>query len=219
MKLDKARLGWTGLAVLVIFSILAWLFWDFVRDVIVIPIYYLVWLANLVLKSTPQGPLLILLVVTCFFIALNTLARARSRPVDRGSYRPGYKAGGRYLFWSHLLTRLRSNPFIRDNFAIDAVSLLQSILAYQEGVDIHEVEQLVAAKSIEMPASVEQLILFRRLTPLPKTNKSIPYKLLRFARRLVRPTPQDDQAIDEQAEEILSFIEYRLGIQHKEDRP
>lgn len=55
MAVDKARIGLVFILLVLLFSILALVYWDFVRDTIIIPIYYIIWVIGLILKSIPQG--------------------------------------------------------------------------------------------------------------------------------------------------------------------
>ncbi len=216
MKLSKGSLGWVIVTVLAIFSTLTWLFWDFVRDGIVVPIYYLIWLVRLILNSIPQVIFLILLVFVCFMIALNTLLKLQSRQYKQAASRYRFIEGGRYLFWNRLLTNLRSNPFSRDEFALEARKLILEILSYQEGVDIHGIEQMVAENKISVPASVMQLVLSRKLQFPPEKGNSLRRKIARLLRRSFPEDTLGEQMIDEQAKEIIHFIEDRLEISHDE---
>ena len=216
MKLSKRFAGWVIVSVLVIFSTLTWFFWDFVRDVIVIPIYYLTWLTGLVLKSIPQAIFLIVLVFACFMIAGSTFIEIQPRQGRRSASRYRYVGGGRYQFWNHLFANLRSSPFSRDDFAFETRKLILSILSYQEGVDIPVIEQWVADQKISVPESVTQLILSKTVAfPIEKEN-SLSRKLTKFLHRFFQKDAQGEQMMDEQAKEIIHFIEVRLEISQDE---
>jgi len=216
MKPARVSPGCVIVTVLAIFSTLTWFFWDFVRDVIVVPIYYLIWLVGLILKSIPQELFLILLVFTCFIIAFNTLLKIQSRQYSQGASRYGSTGGGRYQFWNRLFTNLRSSPFSRDDFVFKARKLILSILSYQEGVDIPGIEQMVADHKISVPVSVMQLVLSRKLPSPPGRGNSLSKKLTKFLHRFFHENSQDELMIDEQASEIIHFIEYRLEISYDE---
>jgi hypothetical protein len=214
MKLVKGSLGWVIVTVLATFSMLTWLFWDFIRDVIVVPIYYLIWLVGLILNSIPQVIFLILLVFVCFMITLNTLFKIWSGQYRRAASRYRTIEGGRYLFWNRLLTNLRSNPFSRDNFALEARKLILSILSYQEGIDIPGIEQILADHKISVPVSVAQLVISKKLPFLPEKGNPHGRKLPKFLHRFFQKDAQDEPMMDEQAKEIIHFIEDRLEISH-----
>jgi hypothetical protein len=216
MKLNKAGLAWAIAAILVIFSILAWLFWGYVSSAIVVPIYYLIWLAGVVLKSIPQALILGVLVLVCLIIGWNTLTRVHSRPDNEGQMLYRYNSGGRYLYWNHLFANLRRNPFFRDNFAYETRRIILSILAYQEGVDMSRIEQMVAEQAIDLPESVWQLIQTKKLPPLPEEGSLLNTSIINFRRRFFNKDSPIDQMVIRQAEEIIHFIEYRLEISHDE---
>src|SRR4051812_1213802 len=73
VKINKVRVLVAVLVVAFIFSILTLLFWTFVRDTIVIPVYYLVWVSGLLINSVPQGLFAGLLALIGLVIAFNTL--------------------------------------------------------------------------------------------------------------------------------------------------
>jgi len=216
MKLAKGSLGWVIVTVLAIFSTLTWFFWDFVRDGIVVPIYYLIWLIGLILNSIPQGVFLILLIFVCFMIALNTIFKFQYRQYSQSASRYRSMGGGRYHFWNRLLANLWTNSFSRDEFALEARKLILEILSYQEGVDIHRIEQMVAENKISVPASVMQLVLSRKLQFPPEKGNSVRRKIARFLRRSFQEDTLGEQMVDEQTKEIIHFIEVRLELSHDE---
>ncbi len=216
MKLAKGSLGWVIVTVLATFSTLTWLFWDFIRDGIVIPIYYLIWLVGLILNSIPQVIFLIVLVFVCFMIALNALFKIQSGQYRKAASRYRPIGGGRYLFWNRLLTNLRSNSFSRDEFALEARKMILSILSYQEGINIPGIEQMLAEHKISVPVSVAQLVLSKKLQSFPDKGNPHGRKSPKFLRRFIRKDTQGESMIDEQAQEIIHFIEDRLEINHDE---
>jgi len=216
MKRTKVGPGWVIITVLAVFSTLTWFFWSFVRDVIVVPIYYLIWLLGLVMKSIPQGFFVVVLAIACLIIALNTLFRVPPRSSDEVATRYRSVGGGRYQFWNRMLVSLHRSPFSRDDFSFEARKLILAILAYQEGVDLPTVERLVVEQKISVPVSVMQLVLTKKLALPPKKENSLGRKLAKFFHRPFLEDAQGEQMIADQAKEIIHFIEFRLEISHDE---
>jgi hypothetical protein len=73
MKLNRTTVGLVFVLVVLMFSILTLLYWDFVRDTVIIPVYYLLWVGSLILKSIPQGAYLAILIFISAIIGWNTL--------------------------------------------------------------------------------------------------------------------------------------------------
>src|SRR5215472_12976196 len=111
MKIDRAKFALASLMVVIICLILAGFFWNFVRDTIAVPIYYLMWLGDLTLKSIPQGVFLGFLVVLFVLIGLNALLAVRvSGEVESAASRP-VQSQARYHFWRYHCAQLNSSAY------------------------------------------------------------------------------------------------------------
>jgi hypothetical protein len=212
MKSDRLKILLAFVVVALIFSLLSLVYWDFVRDAIVTPIYYVMWMGDLTLKSIPQEVFLALLLLLCIIIGVSTLERIRSRQAAPEGQR-GHSIGGtRYLFWKKLCDHLDTSQFSRNHFASETRRLILSILASQEGVDVFEVEKLVATGDIAVPDSVRNLILKQEMRA-SKAPQNRTENWISWLRGLIfgADAPHDSQ-IDQQADEIVRFIEQRLEI-------
>ena len=83
MKSDKVKIGFAFVLIVLAFSLVTLIFWDFVRDAIVVPIDYLIWVGGLVIRSIPQEVYLAAFLLISFVLSLNTLDRIRSKPAAR----------------------------------------------------------------------------------------------------------------------------------------
>jgi hypothetical protein len=210
MRITSVRVGWLLVSVALIFGVLTLSFWGIVREMIVVPIYYLIWVAALILKSIPQEDYLALLIVVCLIIAVSTLGRMRekSQRVCRIRYTP--EATSRYQFWSRLCANLASSEVSRLEFATEARLLILSILAYQEGRNPSEIERQVATNDFDVPASVKELIQKRELPVTPGITSRLGAwrrAVRRFRRNNSLPK---NRLIAEHLGEVIYFIECRL---------
>lgn len=218
MKTSNIRISLASFVLTLIYCVLTLVFWNFVRDTIVVPIYYLIWLAGLILKSIPQGTYLALLIVISLLIGMNTLIKIQVKRLSISSERSAQEEASRYRFWLKLYTNSQSGDS-RLNFAFYARNLILSILSYQEGLDLSETERKVANNDLKVPVAVKKLIQERDqvATQQPKRRfVNWGYKLRRFIRR---KDLQDDLLINKHIEEIIHFIESRLEINHDGNRP
>ena len=216
---DKAKIILVFVVLVLFFSILTLIFWHFIRDVIIVPIYYFLWEINLVLKSIPEGVYLALLVVLSVIIGFNTLASVRGERQTKRLERARPESGTRYLHWRSLCANMDVNPFTRDRFAWEARKLILSIFAYEQGIDVADAEMLVQQGEVDMPDTIRSLI----------TKKKIPatrLRINRIARAMVwlrglflKTEAENDPQIDALAGEIISFIEQRLEINHAGNQP
>ena len=212
----KTRAGLIFLTTLLIFGVLSIAFWDFMRETVAVPLYYLLWVGDLALKSVPQGFFLGLLVFIGAVIAFNVVTGARSRasrPLPVG--RP--QAETRYLMWARLSHHLYDSRFYRHKFAFEARKLILSILAYQEELDVVEVEDRVIDGSLPVPDAVLLLVLVTQL----RGGIEAATGMKRLWARLTGAdqTVVADPLIDQQVAAIIAFIEYRLEIVHAADQP
>lgn len=220
MKVNR-RWVWVGLVfllVILIFAVLTWFFWDFMRDTVALPIYFILWITDLFLKSVPQQIYLGIVVVICIFILLNTLITIGVRPVAETVEDKHYQPATRYAFWRKHCAALHTSQFSRERFAFEARELILSVLAYDEGISVGEVEALCQDGALPLPEVIHNLIDkkgIRGPQPIPRTLKAV----LERMRQVVRSTdsPPDPQT-ENQLAEIISYIESRLEITNAENQ-
>jgi hypothetical protein len=207
MKVDKVRLGLVFVLVTLIFSILALIYWDFVRDSIIVPIYYLIWVSGLILKSVPQQGYLALLILISVIIGFNTLRGMGSEQLTNRAEANNPQADSRYLHWRRLCARSYASPFSRNQFAWEARRLILSILAYQRGIAPSEAEAMITSSTLDVPDSIRTLVQYKDLPAPRPTPSSVKNTMLRLRQMFLGAHPQNDPQIDSQVAEIVYFIE------------
>ena len=216
---DKAKIILVFVLLVLLFSILTLIFWGFVRDVIIIPIYYFLWEINLVLKSVPGGIYLALLAFLGVVIGFNTLTSLRVERHTRRLERGQPESGTRYLHWKILCAHMDVNPFTRERFAGEARKLILSIFAYEQGVDVADAEVLIQNGYVDVPDTIRNLI----------TEKRLPFRRLHISRvtrvrgwlrwRFFKIEAENESQIDALVGEIISYIEQHLEINHAGNQP
>ncbi len=208
MKVRRTWLGLALLATLFIFSVLTLVAWDFIREAVVIPLTYLIWLGGLILKSIPQEIYLIGLIIVAAAIALNTLNKLQRKPANARFASTESGDASRYRLWLRLYTAAPASEYSRLELARETRKLIVSVLAHQDGLTQPEVEQKIVSGAIPVPAIIRQLFQERDLMSTPRPSP-------RFWRRLIRKTDRpSDPLLDQSLEEIVQFIENRLEIVH-----
>lgn len=208
MKTKRAWLGVAVLSTLLIFSVLTLVAWDFVRETIVVPLTYLIWLGGLILNSIPQEVYLIGLIIAAAAIALNTLNRLRRKPASTRLTGPRAGDASRYRLWLRLWATAPHSEYTRVELARETRQLIVSVLAYQEGLTPPEVERKIVSGALPVPAAVSQLFRERDLLSTPQPAP-------RFWQRFtLKADRQPDPLLNQSLEEILQFIENRLEIIH-----
>ena len=208
MKTKRAWLGLAAIATLFIFSVLTLVAWDFVREAIVVPLAYLIWLGGLILKSIAQEVYLIGLISIAGIIALNTLTRLQRRTANHGFSQAGPNDASRYRLWLRWCAAAPANEYTRLELARETRKLILATLAYQEGLTEPEVERKIISGDLPVPAAVKEFIHDRDLKFTPPPHQ-------RFWQRFIQKADrQSDPLLNQSLEDIIQFIENRLEIVH-----
>jgi hypothetical protein len=221
MKINKVRVAVAVLVVAFIFSILTLVFWTFVRDTIVIPVYYLIWVGGLVINSIPQGIFAGLLAIIGLVIAFNTLTSLPRRSTALAPAKPSTQVDTRYQHWRRLSENLYVSRFSRNLFMADARRLILSILAYENGIEVAEVTALLKAGALELPGGVGTLFAQAdHQDELQEVLPSEPFtqKMRRWL-RLGNAAPARNPQLEALVADIMGFIEYHLEKAYAGNQP
>jgi hypothetical protein len=214
VTINKTKIGIVLVVVILLFSLLTLAYWTFVRDTIIVPIYYLIWVGNLTLKSVPQEAYLAFLILISLIISVNTLLSMRVRQITRSVEEISSQSNSRYSHWRNLCSNLYSSPFARDTFAWEARKLVLSIFAYQNGIETAKVEEMIRSDVLSVPASIKKLIQEKKIEYFkspPKPTENVFFGL----RRWLFPVEDPQKlSIDDAVAEIADYIEHLLEIDH-----
>jgi hypothetical protein len=200
-----------GLTVIV-FGTLTLFFWDFVRETIAIPVYYLLWVSDLTLKSIPQQAYLALLIVVSLIIAFNTLRNVKVSRLEFRTVEEKSTSLTRYIFWRRVFDNLYVSLFSREQFARDARKLILAILAYQEDVSDAAIETMIQDGTLAVPDTVKNLIQRQGLQAMPPAPMTLKNRLSQWRDRLLGSSTPRDPQLDQQVEEVIKFIEQQLEL-------
>ncbi|MBN1536462.1 MAG: hypothetical protein JW908_07005 [Anaerolineales bacterium] len=219
MKLNKVRISLIFIAVLYIISLVCVVYWDVIRDQIIIPIYYLVWVVGLILNSISQKVFLIFLVAVCIVIGINTIIKIWGTGSKKSRQNISNTGNSRYRFWARLLNYSLTSEFFRWDFVLEARRLIFSIFSFQEGLNPSEVEQGMANETLPAPLIIKQLVKNREL-PIDSPQRDwLGILGVKIARWLNKTEDQNTQKVNDQIEEIIHYIEERLEITQNGNRP
>jgi hypothetical protein len=214
MSKKKRTLGLALIATVFIFVLFTLFFWDFVRDTIVVPIYYLTWVGSLILNSISQEVYLVLLVLLSIVIGNNTLQSIRVRPIPQNHRQNRPNDSARYVYWRRLYKHLVVSQFSRDRFVWETRELILALLAYQEGLASFQVEAMIANNMIDVPDAVRNLVMRKEIQVSMPTSRAIERSAQWLRRVLFKVESPIDPQISHQVDEIVGFIEHRLEITH-----
>ena len=198
---------------------------DWVRDVILTPILFILWLGGLLIKSTPQWIFWGVFLVMALLILANSLGTGK-RPdqnVDRAE--PGHPRRERVLFWAKQIRWRARRDFSPLGNGEPLRRLVLEVIAFQERLSLTEVEQRLESGELDVPPTI-RTCLQHKLTPEPSSPVSLWERLqhrwadfgrrahvlisgLTEARSYTQPSP-----FDSELESVVQFLEDRLEIIH-----
>jgi len=207
-------------AVLLLTAALTWLLRDMVRDVVVLPLTFLFWYIDLLVRSVPERVLLAALVLLGGFVALRSLTRRPPAPPPTGApVEPRRGEDSRLRFWRVQFTYAPTSDFAAEKLAAELRSLLLQTIEHRERRSRDEILRAVAAShdaagqpssktpeqfALDLPPAVRAVLLEQK-TPAPPAEP-----LLRKLQRLLRLPlpPQPPTAYERDLTTIVEFLEH-----------
>lgn len=194
--------------VLLVTAALTFLLRDTVREAIVIPMAYALWLGDILLRSLPQGLLLGLLIVICLAILIRAALRGESmQPEPRAAVITGHHHS-RLLFWARQLSRLEDSQFAVEKLAAELKKVILNLLTAQENLTEDEVIDAVRSGALAVPANIRTLIVRPQewMTAQPAMGFEVLLRWLR-PKRAPKVNPEQTRKI----EEVIAYIEARVN--------
>lgn len=199
----RNRLLLLGLLLLLIIP-LALALRDAVREVIVIPLLYVVWFGGLLFNAVHQVFLWTIFLVIVLFLAVTSLVR-REKPMRRVQpVHPGNP--GRVRVWAQRIYLMERGGYSRWYVAQHLRRVILEIMAYHERLDIERIKPYLATGELETPLEI-QVCLQVGLDPALSRARGI---FARFWNRLrpgARVSPPD---LD--LESVVQFLEDQLEV-------
>jgi len=173
---------------------------DFVRETVAIPIWYLVWLGGLVIRSLPQQLLWGVFVVVSFLIVFVSLSQVSDSEQDQEE---ASSHTGPVLDQLSTLRRLGKGVYFRWRLAHDLRQRVIDILAYTERISPEEMEERLMDGGYEVPDVVEQLLIAGLPSGLPGP--------ISLTDRLFRPG-RATAHLNVDFDAVIRFLETKLEI-------
>lgn len=194
-----------------LFSGATLLHWEFMRNTIFVPVYYVLWFSGLLLNSIPQGVYLALLVLGSVIAGAKIVQGTQTKAHTRRVVRNQEPSGTRYLYWRGLCAHAYGNPFSKNWFTLEARKLVVSVLAHEYGIDAAEAELLVKNGTLHVPDTLRAAFDNKYVpsAPLPSRFASAVFRLRQL---LLGEKVQPDQHIERLMTDFVTFIESHLEI-------
>ncbi len=138
--------------------ILMFIFREFLRQVVVLPIMYLGWLAGLVLSSLDQSFLWIILIVLVGLLVIIAIFRSLGGSQEAIPVESSERSRGRVAYWARQISLARRTDYIRSDFQSSLLHLLYAVVASQYGITPGEAESQLKIGEIRLPFSFDTLL-------------------------------------------------------------
>lgn len=201
-----------GLIILLGAVVLSLFVRDFVRQTIIVPVTYIAWLVDLVIRSIPQSAFWGVVVAAAILVAWRNLGSKRVGLILR---RPTpapilTENTDRSVFYTRLehITRMNDSPFAREKLAFELRLLIVKLLSHRERLPENEIERRIRTGELVAPPEVHALLTSWQTWLNPPGGGSPVQQLERLWRRLTRApamTAQPNAALEQR---LLRAIEY-----------
>ncbi len=215
MKPSRKSLGlWLTLC-LGIAILLTVIFRQQIRTIIVEPVSYVIWYAQLIVNTVPQPLFWAVMILGGIYLigraVLEGLPSSDQLPEPQG----GISGMSRYRFWLWYLATFSRNRFASENLARHLAHLITDIVGYQEHLTSEEVEKKVREGTMDLPEDVLEFLRTRRITAPDRPANTPKAWFERLRNRLSHPgetiSPSEREEAFHRLKKVVIFIEERIG--------
>jgi hypothetical protein len=176
---------------------------DLTREAIVVPIWYVIWMGQLLFRAIPQALLWALLFTIALVVAVRSL-RKRSQFEEKPEIEPIYTGQVRVLLrW---IQHQGERDYFKQRLAQHLGRLTLETLAHQRRLTSGEIRRHLG--SLDAPPEI-LAYLQAGLTPTPSRRGSLLSRLLHRLRWRRATSP-----LDLHPEIVVQFVERQLGVSH-----
>jgi hypothetical protein len=173
-----------------------------VRDMIVVPMLYMIWLAGQLYQSIPQALLWGVFLVAAVLVALQSLAWRLPPPLYPNSATAQL---GRVAAWERLLRESTEDDYARWRLAQRLSAMAIATLADREQCLPHELRQRLADGSLDLPAEVRSYLRIGLAASAPASRSQRSFWRRVLAGRIGGAQLVDRPDLD--PEPVIQFLE------------
>jgi hypothetical protein len=179
---------------------------DVVRETIVVPLLYVLWLVRLFLGSMPQMLFWSVFLIVACFLALGSLAREKSARHDPG---PAVEtSSGQVSVWARRIRLMARGGYMGWYFGQHVEKLIAEVLAYRERLSTREIRRRMKARDLEAPPEVRA---YFEIVMMPSQRRWHIGILSRF-RLFPRKRAQGMLPTGSGMERVVRFLEDELEV-------
>lgn len=173
---------------------------DFIRDVLLLPLLYVAWLARIVFDSIPQVAIWIVFLVVALLVALRSLSGGRTGRLD--TRETPVRVVGRIESWARLVDQAEQEHYARWRLARELRKLTLAVLAGEKQLSQEQIMQDLKDNRLGLPPEI------RAYLQASMTSFSY-FSPTRFW--FWKEAPRSS-ALDLDPEQVLQFLEERYGV-------
>jgi hypothetical protein len=183
---------------------------NFIRESIVIPISYIVWIGNFVIKSIPQEVFIGILVCIGVYTGLKSLFSVKK--VEEDVKLPdewGASSRARVNFWDLQIRLTYGSRYARSRVSQHTAKLVLDVLAHQQQINPRQVEQILIKGDIDVPPEIKAIFDYRQMPPLSRRER-----LFNFIFR-GRETQAEAAKAQANLKKIVDYLEEQLELENE----
>jgi hypothetical protein len=183
---------------------------NFIRESIVIPISYIFWIGNFVIKAIPQEVFIGVLVCIGAYIGLRSLFSVEKAAVEAKlpeTWAASPRA--RVNFWDIQIRLTYGSRYARSRVSQHTAKLVLDVLAHQQQINQRQVEQALLRGDLDVPPEIKAIFDYRQM---PSVSRRL--RLFNF---LFRNRETQAEAAQAQANliKIVDYLEEQLELKHE----
>lgn len=187
---------WLSLGlILLIAAAIAPIFRNFVREVIIIPLLYIVWLGRFVVEAIPQTGLWSCFLI--FFALILAVGLVDKQQRKSTLYLAGDVDEGRVAGWIKLIQQAEKDHYFKWRLAQRLQKVALNVIAHQQGQSLKRTRQQLRQAELDIPPELQAYFQasLQSLGHLPAR------------RRFFRPGPPAASPLDLDPEHVIQFLE------------
>jgi hypothetical protein len=215
--LNPRRLIVVAVIVLAVTTALMYSFRSVIREAVVIPLSYWVWVIGLFLESTPQiffwvvTILIIFVIAWRSFITKEKLNEAVLMVPDMSAPR------GRVSYWTARVNLMRMGIYYQANFNEALARVALDLISYRHRLSNRQIERGLSQKTLRIPDEVGDFLLTNIFRREFKTVRFLTYVYravrLWWMSRVPQSRPRRDQLTPE-ARRVIQYMEEELEVHY-----
>jgi len=206
----------TIVAVFLLTLVLLIFFRDTVVNIFVIPLLYLFWLGDLILKSIDQRYIWWFMLGVMVIIVLRGLLQQQKRndTSSRVVYRQ--RQTQRVSFWIAQLRRMASGTYPEEYSKYELRKLILSVLGHSVNLSPREIEQRLKNGEFELPPEIQSGFQPNQENSI-QANKSFLSRLRQRIRVIsARKSTASADKVSQEMEEAIQYLEKQLEINREQ---